>query len=86
VAHELGHIFGLTHGGPDDDCMQFGFYRYVNQATTCQFSAENRSIIINDPQNQGWLSAKPGDRLAATAGEVTVTGSETDPAAPYRRP
>lgn len=61
VAHELGHVFGLTHAGPDDDCMQFGFYQYVNQVSLCQFSADNRSLVINDPANAGWLSAKPGD-------------------------
>ncbi len=62
VAHELGHVFGLTHAGPDDDCMQFGFYQYVNQVSLCQFSAENRSLVINDPVNAGWLAAKPGDQ------------------------
>ncbi len=62
VAHELGHVFGLTHAGPDDDCMQFGFYQYVNQVSLCQFSAENRSLVINDPANTGWLAAKPGDQ------------------------
>lgn len=62
VAHELGHVFGLTHAGPDDDCMQFGFYQYVNQVSLCQFSAENRSLVINDPANAGWLGAKPGDQ------------------------
>lgn len=62
VAHELGHVFGLTHAGPDDDCMQFGFYQYVNQVSLCQFSPENRSLVINDPANTGWLSAKPGDQ------------------------
>lgn len=61
VAHELGHVFGLTHAGPDDDCMQFGFYQYVNQVSLCQFSADNRSLVINDPANAGWLNAKPGD-------------------------
>ena len=42
--------------------MQFGFYEYVNQVSLCQFSAENRSLVINDPANTGWLGAKPGDR------------------------
>ena len=61
VAHELGHVFGLTHAGPDEDCMQFGFYQYVSQAALCQFSADNRSLVINDPANAGWLDARPGD-------------------------
>jgi hypothetical protein len=25
VVHELGHVFGLAHTGPNDDCMRWGF-------------------------------------------------------------
>ena len=62
VAHELGHVFGLSHQGPDEDCMQFGFYQYIAETETCQFSADNRAVVSNDPFNDGWLNARPGDR------------------------
>ena len=62
VAHELGHVYGLGHQGPDDDCMQFGFYRYVNGAQLCDFGEENRASVLADPRNVGWLDAEPGDR------------------------
>ncbi len=60
VAHEFGHIFGLDHEGPDNDCMLYGFYD-VDQL--CDFSPANREIVQNDPDNAGWLSYQPGDRL-----------------------
>jgi hypothetical protein len=62
VAHELGHVYGLGHEGHEDDCMQFGFYQYVNGDGVCSFSAENRQIVVSDPINAGWLDAGPGDR------------------------
>ena len=64
VAHELGHVYGLGHQGIDEDCMQFGFYHYVNGDTLCDFSPENRAIVIADPLNAAWLDAEPGDRAA----------------------
>lgn len=63
VAHELGHVYGLGHAGPDEDCMQFGFYHYASGEALCEFSTENRKLVQADPRNEGWLDAKPGDRL-----------------------
>lgn len=51
-AHEFGHVYGLGHTGPDQDCMRFGFY---DAATMCRFSAANRAAVRNDPANVGWL-------------------------------
>lgn len=62
VAHELGHIYGLGHQGEERDCMQYGFYQHVVGKKLCEFSEANRSQVIGDSNNQGWLSAKPGDR------------------------
>lgn len=62
VAHELGHIYGLGHQGEDRDCMQYGFYQHVVGDALCEFSEANRSQVVGDSNNQGWLSAQPGDR------------------------
>ncbi len=62
VAHELGHVYGLGHVGPDEDCMQYGFYRYISGQTLCDFGPENRAVVQADPRNVGWLDAIPGDR------------------------
>ncbi|MEM7340136.1 MAG: hypothetical protein AAF467_15880 [Actinomycetota bacterium] len=65
VVHELGHVYGLTHEGPDADCMQFGFYDYLLEERGqqhCIFSERNRQIVINEPRNGPWLAAEPGDR------------------------
>ena len=59
LTHELGHVYGLEHQGPDSDCMQLGFYQYVMGTEMCQFSSENRGAVVNNPMNQGWLSAVP---------------------------
>ena len=61
VAHEFGHVLGLGHTGPDDDCMQFGFYNSAGGDGICSFSEENVSQILADPGNTGWLKAVPGD-------------------------
>ena len=62
VAHELGHVYGLGHEGPDEDCMQFGFYRYVSGDRLCDFGIQNRTLVVADPRNTAWLDAAPGDR------------------------
>ncbi len=62
VAHELGHVYGLGHEGADEDCMQFGFYHYVSGDELCDFSPENRRVVMSDGRNQAWLDAEPGDR------------------------
>ncbi len=77
VAHELGHVYGLAHVGPLDDCMQFGFY---DAETMCRFSAENREAVRNDPANVGWLDLEldlpldPDPEPAPDAGQEPVTG------------
>lgn len=60
TAHEFGHAFGLGHEGPEDDCMQFGFYDYTTHGAMCQFSSANRSKVKNSSANQAFLSASPG--------------------------
>jgi hypothetical protein len=60
VAHEFGHILGLDHEGPQDDCMQYGFY--TNDATDlCDFSPDNVAQILANPNNEGWFEAMPGE-------------------------
>lgn len=63
VAHEFGHVLGLEHEGPNDDCMQFGFYVSKGGAM-CKFSAANVSKIKADPDNNGWFKAMPGQTCA----------------------
>lgn len=64
VAHEFGHVLGLDHEGPQDDCMQFGFYVSPGGAM-CEFSAANVAKIKADPDNAGWLEAMPGETCSA---------------------
>jgi len=59
LSHELGHVYGLDHDGPDNDCMQLGFYQYVSGEKMCDFSNENRAAVVNNPMNRGWLDARP---------------------------
>jgi len=59
VAHEFGHVLGLDHEGPQNDCMQFGFYVSPGGAM-CNFSAANIAKIKSDADNAGWLEAMPG--------------------------
>jgi hypothetical protein len=66
VAHEFGHVLGLDHEGPMDDCMQFGFYAAPGDPM-CTFSAANVAKIKADPDNEGWLNAMPGQTCAGDA-------------------
>jgi hypothetical protein len=59
-AHEFGHILGLDHEGPDTDCMQYGFYLSTVPGM-CEFSAANVQKILDDPDNDGWFEALPGE-------------------------
>lgn len=63
VAHEFGHVLGLAHEGPNDDCMQFGFYT-DDPNDLCSFSAANIAKILDTPANEGWFEAKPGETCA----------------------
>lgn len=58
-AHEFGHVLGLDHEGPDDDCMQYGFYTQT-VAGMCTFSDANVQKILANPNNEGWFEALPG--------------------------
>lgn len=60
VAHEFGHILGLDHQGPTDDCMQLGFYTN-DPDEPCDFSPDNRAQILANPNNAGWFEAMPGE-------------------------
>jgi hypothetical protein len=66
VAHEFGHVLGLDHEGPMDDCMQFGFYAAPGDPM-CTFSSANVAKIKADPDNEGWLNAMPGQTCAGDA-------------------
>jgi hypothetical protein len=59
--HEFGHLLGLDHEGPDDDCMQYGFYLDVDDGSMCDFSDANVQKILADPDNDGWFEAMPGE-------------------------
>lgn len=79
VAHELGHVFGLDHVGPADDCMQFGFY---DAEVLCRFSADNRDAVRNDPANVGWLDVDLGLELdpdPAQAADAEVDNDQDRP-------
>jgi hypothetical protein len=58
--HEFGHVLGLDHTGPNDDCMQFGFY-LDGGGQMCSFSDDNVQQILADPDNDGWFEAMPGE-------------------------
>jgi hypothetical protein len=60
VAHEFGHVLGLDHQGPNDDCMQFGFYT-DDPEDLCSFSDDNVAQILAESNNDGWFEAMPGD-------------------------
>lgn len=60
VSHEFGHVYGLDHTGPDNDCMRFGFYLNFNRSEMCDFSQDNRNIVKSGSQNQAFLAADPG--------------------------
>ena len=71
VAHEFGHIFGLDHTGPNEDCMQYGFYISTINGNLCSFSESNRNIVKGNASNLGWLDAAPG-QVVNTNGEVEM--------------
>jgi hypothetical protein len=60
VAHEFGHVLGLDHEGPQQDCMQFGFYT-DDPNDLCSFSPDNVAQILADADNEGWFEAQPGE-------------------------
>jgi hypothetical protein len=59
--HELGHVMGLDHTGPEYDCMQLGFYTDYS-SPMCTISADNVRRILGNPLNDGWFEATPGER------------------------
>jgi hypothetical protein len=59
-AHEFGHILGLDHEGPDEDCMQYGFYTSTLDGM-CDFSAANIEKILANSDNDGWFEALPAE-------------------------
>lgn len=58
LAHELAHVFGLTHTGPPTDCMQVGFYVSMVCCSVCHFSDDNRKLVRQ--KNHEWLKEIPG--------------------------
>lgn len=60
VAHEFGHVLGLDHEGPNDDCMMYGFYT-DDPNDPCSFSSANVAKILANPANEGWFEAMPGE-------------------------
>ncbi len=60
-AHEFGHVLGLDHEGPETDCMQYGFYLSSGGPGMCDFSDANIQKILDNPSNDGWFLANPGD-------------------------
>lgn len=60
-AHEFGHVLGLDHTGPNEDCMQFGFYNNTGGAGMCNFFEDNVAQVLADPINTGWFEALPGE-------------------------
>jgi hypothetical protein len=75
VAHEFGHVLGLDHEGPNDDCMQFGFYT-DDPNDLCGFSEANVAKILADPDNEGWFEAMPGDTCVGLS--VTSVGQRVE--------
>ena len=65
VVHEFGHVLGLGHEGPRDDCMQYGFYNSSGGSGMCSFSDANVAKILADRGNDGWFEATPGQRCRA---------------------
>ena len=63
VAHEFGHVLGLGHEGPDDNCMMYGFYESL-PPEMCDFGSANVASILADSGNAGWLNAMPGQTCA----------------------
>lgn len=57
VAHELGHVFGLNHEGPNEDCMQQGVYLNTVPSGNCAFSESNRQKVR--ARQASWLKELP---------------------------
>jgi hypothetical protein len=84
VAHEFGHVLGLGHTGPNDDCMRQGFYYHAGGERTCFLDDANRQEILDDPDNVGWLTigngVSCGDQLADCAVLAAAGECAADPA------
>lgn len=71
----MGHIYGLEHEGPKDDCMQFGFYKIdAPPSGLCQFSPENRRKV---KETQGeWLTLTSLDKSGSQKDCVVADGCD----------
>ncbi len=63
IAHEQGHMWGLPHQGPNEDCMQFGFYE-----NSCNYAQINRNQVLRGSSSGYFFANKTGQRLGVQAG------------------
>lgn len=84
MAHEVGHVFGLSHTGPADDCMRWGFYDTTGGARMCFFDDANRQSVRDFDAARGWLTlgggVSCGDQDASCAVLAAAGSCPTDPA------